>query len=113
MSAKDFLRQARKLQERIDQLEEACSRVQSGSSAQLSAQIERERDRLNGVRAEILAVVSQITDNTLATLLIAYYINGKTWEDVAEELHYSYRHVVRALHPRALSSVEKILEKMS
>lgn len=76
-------------------------------------QIECERVRLIETKAEILAVVNRVPDNTLAALLTAYYINGKTWEQTAVELQYSYRHLVHVLHPRALCEVESILKKMS
>jgi len=111
VSAKDYLRQARRLQERIDQLDEARSHVRPGSSAQISNQIDRELVKLEALRAEILEVVSQISNNTLATLLIAYYVNGKTWEETAEAMHYSREHVVRELHPKALAAAETILRR--
>lgn len=111
MTAKDYLRQARKLQERIDQLEEVRGHVRPGSSAQISDQIDKELARLDELRAEILAVASQVPSNTLATLLIAYYVNGKTWEETAEAMHYSREHVVRELHPKALAAAETILRR--
>lgn len=102
---------ARKLQERINQLEEARSLVRPGSSSRLSTMIGRELDRLDELRTEILEVVNQVPDNTLAALLISYYVNGKTWEETAESMHFSYEHVARELHPKALAEVGQILKR--
>lgn len=136
MTAKEFLARARRLQMRIDQLVDAkmdvfaqstygtetreTASVNPGAMSRRTEayteyvdQIECERVRLIEVKTEILAVVNQVPDNTLAALLTSYYINGKTWEQTAVDLRYSYRHLVHILHPRALSEVERILKKMS
>ena len=136
MTAKEFLIRARRLQARIDQLEDAKAEVweRSTYSAQSSGtasatsgaasrrtetysayvdKIDSERARLVQVKTEILELVNKVPDNTLAALLTAYYINGKTWEQTAVELQYSYRHLVHVLHPRALCEVESILKKIS
>ena len=112
MPAKEFLNRARRLQARIDQLEDAKSEVWNRSTysakpvskAPLDGKdvnrrteaysayvdgIDAERSRLIEIKAEILSVVNQIPDNTLAALLTSYYINGKTWEQTAVELKYS------------------------
>ena len=44
-------------------------------------------------------------DNTLQrTVLVAYYINCKTWEEVADELGYDIRHIHR-IHGEALKKI--------
>ena len=70
-----------------------------------------ELKRLDAVKAEIVTVVGRVQDNTLAALLMAYYVNGKTWEQVCVDIHYSYKHVVHQLHPRALEILAEILDE--
>lgn len=135
MEAKQWLLRARRLQSRIDQLEEArraaweraTSTTQTPRSdpvarsgisrkpeqfGELGAVIDGELRRLDAVKAEIMAVIAQVPDNTLAALLVGYYVNGHTWEQVCVDISYSYKHVVHQLHPRALETVQSIIEKM-
>ena len=133
MTAKEFLLRARRLQARIDQLEDAKKDVwekstyaaDTGAASQRPAAVKRrteaygayvdkidaERARLLRMKLEILEVIGQLQDNTLAALLTAYYINGKTWEQTAVEIHYSYFRTVHDKHPQALVAVEELLKK--
>ena len=43
------------------------------------------------------------------TLLYERYINGKTWEQIAVTLNYSFVHVVHRLHPAALRAVQAVI----
>lgn len=133
MEAKQWLLRARRLQARIDQLEAArlsaweratatTQRVSSDpvsrsgvsrkaeGTAELIGTIDAERRRLDAVKAEIVGVIAQVHDNTLAALLLGYYVNGHTWEQVCVDISYSYIHTVHRLHPAALAAVEEILE---
>lgn len=133
MNAKQWLLRARRLQTRIDQLEEAqrsaweratsttqTPRPDAGGRSgvsrkpeaygELAGAVEMELKRLDAVKAEILAVIAQIPDNTLAALLVGYYVNGHKWEQVCVDINYSYKHVVHQLHPRALEVVQGIIE---
>ncbi len=134
MTAKEWLMRARNMEKRIEALQEAKARIYdravsitvrphetppSGSSgapddkiagyAVASAVVDEQLDKLNEIRAEILQVVGKIEDNACATLLTEYYINGKTWNEVAECMHYSFAHVTKVLHPKALREVENML----
>jgi hypothetical protein len=53
-------------------------------------------------QTEALTVIGRVEDTRLRELLTNRYINGLTWEKVAEEMHYSYKHVTHCLHPKAL-----------
>ena len=131
---KAWLMRARRLESRIDQLEEAersgweratattqSPRADAGGRSGvsrkpelygvLSGAVDAERRRLDAVKAEIVTVVGRVQDNTLAALLMAYYVNGKTWEQVCVDIHYSYKHVVHQLHPRALEILAEILDE--
>ena len=131
MTAKEWMGRARKLRLRLSALEDSkqrayaraasCTaglgeRVSGGEPAdkhaayaELSLAVDRQIEKLEQVRAEILQVIGQIEDNTLATLLTEYYVNDKTWEEVAVQMRYSWRWV-RRLHARALDQVQEILD---
>ncbi|MCC8160103.1 MAG: DUF1492 domain-containing protein [Oscillospiraceae bacterium] len=79
--------------------------------AAYSEAIDKRIDELYAVKREILTVISEVDDAALRTLLIAKYINGKTWEKIAENMCYSEYHVKRRLHSQALRAVEEILRK--
>ena len=134
MAAKEFLMRARYLQKRIDQLEAvkesawdcatsmtasygkgggtASSLNRKGESySSLSDEIDRERQRLQSIREETVRVINQIPDNTLAALLMARYVRDLSWDQVAAELSFSYKHVVHDLHLKALHETDLVLER--
>lgn len=72
--------------------------------------VQAQEDKLNRIRTEILDAISKVEDNTLATLLTEYYVNGRTWEEVAVAISYSFEHLHRCLHPKALRKIEDIIK---
>lgn len=130
MTAKEWLGRARKLRLRLSALEDSKQRsyaravsstaglgerVSGGEPAdkhaayaEVSLAVDRQIEKLEQVRAEILQVIGQVEDNTLATLLTEYYVNDKTWEEVAVQVGKSWRWTMN-LHGKALKAVEKIL----
>ena len=130
MTAKEWLGRARKLRLRLSALEDSKQRsyaravsstaglgerVSGGAPgdklaayAEASLAANRQIEKLEQTRAEILQVIGQVEDNTLATLLTEYYVNDKTWEEVAVQIDKSWRWTMN-LHGKALKAVEKIL----
>lgn len=134
MTAKEFLRKGRQLNFEIDELKkvrdnaftEACGTVTaiSGFKVQTSnanttearfikyadytAMIDRRINELYQYQAEMMKVINTIGNTTYRTLLIAYYVNCKTWEETAEAISKSVRWTYM-LHGEALKEVEKIL----
>lgn len=53
----------------------------------------------------VQAVIDAVDDPDLRQLLILRYINGWTWEKIAVDMNYSWRHTLR-LHGAALSAVK-------
>ena len=51
-------------------------------------------------------VIEKVDDVTCRTLLRHKYINGETFEAIAEKMCYDVRHVYR-LHKKAINLVEK------
>lgn len=131
-AAKEWLGRARKLRLRLSALEDSkqrayaravsstagmSERVSGGEPgdklaayAEASLAADRQIEKLEQTRAEILQVIGQVEDNTLATLLTEYYVNDKTWEEVAVHMQYSWRWTMK-LHGKALRAVEAILKK--
>ena len=67
--------------------------------------ISRQREKLWQCKAEILEAISEIEDGRYRILLIAYYVNCKSWEEVAVQMNYGIRQVYR-LHGDALQKIK-------
>ncbi len=126
-----YLSRYRRLNERIDRLLEEQSRWremalkitpvlsqtpgggESGSPIErpmdkvleIDAEINREIDELQTVRQEIRAALNQLEDENLKLLMEYRYIDGLTWEQIAEKMDYS-RQWVTSLHGTALLKIE-------
>lgn len=70
------------------------------------AALQREIEGLMELREEIKAVIGGVSDPTFRQLLMLRYINGFTFERIAEEMYYTYKWVF-VLHGRALAAVEQ------
>ena len=68
-----------------------------------------ELEMLEATEREVVNTISAVHDATLSTLLYERYVNGKTWEQIAVQLNYSWRQTVR-LHGVALSAVKDVIE---
>ncbi len=71
----------------------------------LEKEIEADVDRLIAVRDNIKSVIEVVEDDRERLLLQYRYLDGWTFEKIAVEMNYSWRHIHR-LHSRALSNVE-------
>lgn len=132
ITSKEWLNRARRIDNEINALQQAqqnaWARVVSITAApsgvsvsgtkdphkfdryvELQDKINRRIDELHAVKLEILAVIEQVDDTVLRTLLLERYINCKTWERIAVDTHYSYAAVVQRQHPRALEAVRKVI----
>lgn len=85
------------------------------SLAELESFIDEKLDEYVRVVQEILKTIMLVPDERQMNVLILYYTvkdekTGKplTWEQVAVELHYSYKQT-RRIHGKALAAVERIL----
>lgn len=63
-------------------------------------------NELEGIRNEITSAIYKVSDSVLQSLLIKRYIEGKTWQCIADELFYSTEHIQMRLHKKALSEIE-------
>ncbi len=67
-------------------------------------------DHLVDLKRDVMKTLSQVHDTNCLMLLELRYLSFKSWDDIAAEMHYGSRWV-HILHSKALSAVEKILEK--
>lgn len=71
---------------------------------EIEAQTADEVGRLCVLRQEIESTISQVENGTLREILHRHYVQLQTYDEIAEALHYSGRHV-RRLHQKALKDV--------
>ena len=71
---------------------------------EIEEEINRDIDELVMIREQVQKAIHSVKDQTLETLLEYRYIDGLTWEELAEKMHYSYQWVCR-LHGKALECV--------
>ncbi len=92
--------------------------VQSSNKADIADKIARleEAERKNAEAVieasnlinEVVDVIKQVKDGTLCMLLYHRYIQGKTWDEVADLIHHTTRAIHSHLHKQALIEIEKI-----
>lgn len=76
----------------------------------LENDIDRDIDKLVDLKLELISFISRLENPTYRLLLELRYLEGKTWEEVAEIMNYDLRLVYR-LHGRALQEAEKLLNE--
>lgn len=128
MTAKEYLSQAYRLDQRIERKLEDRDRMRAKlvkATAQLTGmprgagtdwtdtavkvmeyeqQIAEEIEELCRVKTEIRAVIDALDDKRYRELLTARYLDQKRWEQIAVDMHYSYMQVHR-LHKEALRAI--------
>ena len=138
MTAKEYLKQAYRLDARIkSDLEElselrklACGVSSPGFEPRynpnaataapfvkclerielLEKHINDEIDRFVSLKADIRDVISEVSDHDQQMLLRYRYIHFYPWEKITAEMHYSNRWI-HTLHGRSLKSAEAVLKR--
>lgn len=75
---------------------------------ELESLVDQKIDEQISLKAEILNTIMQLDDRRHRLVLMEYYVEMKTWEQVAVDLHYSYMHITR-IHGYALKEVQRII----
>lgn len=75
---------------------------------ELEMEIDRHIDQLIEVKTEIIHGIMQLSDGRYREILRLRYLSGKTFEQIAVEMNYSWRHVC-TLHGRALLKMEEVV----
>ena len=78
------------------------------SLVELEDKIDELIDRLYATKTEILGVIDKLEDRREFLALKVYYIDMKTWEEVAVELHYTWRQTMR-IRKAAIANTEVII----
>lgn len=69
--------------------------------------LNKEIDRLADLKITISQQINELNDDRYRTILIKYYLRDSTWEQIAVDMNYDYRHVTR-LHGEALKEFENM-----
>ena len=139
MTAKEYLNQAYRLDQRINskieqvtslnELATKCTSSLAGMPkapnqatstmteavtkiVDLQAEINRDIDTLVDLKREIVSVIKQVENLEYQTLLEKRYLCFHTWEQIAVDMHYSGKWIQK-LHDRALDVVADILKAKS
>ena len=131
MNAKQYLNRARRIDKEIDSLlrliqstrESLESITQNYNSdgaigtknphkfdrlVELESMVDQKIDEQIALKSEILETISQVKDRRQRIILTEYYLEMKTWEQVAVDMNYSFQHTMR-MHGYALKAVEVLL----
>ena len=87
---------SRELKEVVQELKELCNEIDAYTVDALRAKMDTSR------------LIDKVEDGRERELLRLRYIHYHTWEDIAEEMHYTLRHTYR-LRNKALASYSKIV----
>lgn len=133
MTAKQYLMRAWHIDRRIDRLIEERDRLESTLTrgvgqltgmprggghdwtdtairvADLTARIGEEIRALCAIKREVSEAIDQVEDKRAREVLTLRYRNYMTWDQIAEELHYTDRWVF-ILHGRGLKRVKEFIE---
>lgn len=127
MNAKEYLQQYRAamrrtqaITEHLKELRAVCEQLKTedGHKIELDKAVCNLVDAERHLSAEVTQLCMLETEiartidrmqEPYRTLLFERYINGKTWERIAVDMHYSYRGVTK-MHGRALQAVKECIE---
>jgi len=71
----------------------------------LEIELDKSIDEFVNLKREIESKINAVDDGTLRLLLQYRYIDGKTWEQIAVDMFYTYKWVCK-LHGDALSQIK-------
>ena len=67
-------------------------------------------DEALSVRSECLAYLEELEDERYADVLHKRYLMGMGWQDIADDMGYTYHHVHK-LHSEAIDRLQEVLDK--
>lgn len=77
---------------------------------QYTAMLDEKISELYDLQNEVTCTIARIPDTRYRELLLGYYVEGLTWEQVAIQMSIDYRWLMR-LHKRALTEMTKLLQE--
>lgn len=90
-----------------DKLGDAIAKI-----VDLEAEIDRDIDRYVAAKQEISATLDKLTDPDQLQVLHMRYVQYKTWEQIACDMHMTYRNVCY-IHGKGLHAVNEIMKAES
>lgn len=88
-----------------DKLGEAVAKI-----VDLEAEIDRDIDRYVAAKQEINATLDKLTDPDQLQVLHMRYVQYKAWEQIACDMHMTYRNVCY-IHGKGLQAVNRIISR--
>ncbi len=77
---------------------------------ELEGLVDQKIDEQIALKTEILTTITKVPDRRQRLVLMEYYVEMKTFEEVAVDVHYSWKQTHR-IHARALQAVEKVINE--
>ncbi|MBQ2086151.1 MAG: hypothetical protein II464_07780 [Oscillospiraceae bacterium] len=131
MTAKEFLKQYRRETERVIELNQSIAELEqqidsisinldgmphgtkiSNNTQDLALRLAERKALCENmtacavlIREEVMDAIHKVDDPVLARLLYLRYIEGASWKDIAEDLHYDDAYVRSRLHSKALAQI--------
>jgi DNA-directed RNA polymerase specialized sigma24 family protein len=87
-------------------LETVCVEI-----ADIETEIEKQMLDLIRTKNEIRKTIEKVPYTNSRLLLENRYLNGYSWETIAEIMNYNVRHITKTLHPQALNDIEPYIPK--
>lgn len=127
MTAKEYLRRARFIDRRIDETRERLRMMRDRMGGRISRveripgsrrpwtdgvddvidlerRLEGQIDEMCRVKNDAMDAIEGVEDAACREVLELYYLDGLSWTQVADKMHYSVRNV-QLLHGKALESL--------
>lgn len=132
MTAKEYLKQAYKIDQRINSKLEQLSSLRSlvmkvtttlsdgvfnktrdvhsreyaiSKIIDMEHELNADVDMIVDLKSEIIALIKKVEDTELQTVLELRYLCFKNWKQISDEMGYSVQHIFR-LHEKALEIIE-------
>lgn len=102
MTKKEWFNRGRDADKVIEALE---AEIPFNDNDEFQKLLEEKKQRLYEIKEEIYQVIDKLPEDKYFLILFERYIAMKTWEQIADDNHYSERHVTR-LHGEALKRVK-------
>jgi len=75
---------------------------------EIEESVKEDTEKIIKLKSKIMEMIEKAGTSEYMSLLIHRYICGKTWEEVAAAIGYSYVHTVNRLRPKALAKLHEI-----
>ena len=112
---REWLMRGWKIQQEIDSLKllqrqalDAAKDVEAKQAACFATEIQEYTEQLFSIKIELFGCIMLIKKREHRILLTLRYLNGLTWEEIAEIQEVDVRHVYR-LHKEALLAVSQMI----